>query len=117
MFIAVQSLTMHVLLTLLSLAFAGQSTALKSQIPLLNITRYQNIATFKQFVDHKDHSLGTFPQRYQYSTTFWNGPGSPVVFTTPGEAPMSPEFLFGNSTFSHLAQSLGNFPGRGCTCS
>lgn len=38
--------------------------------------------TFDQLVDHKNPSLGTFKQRYWYSTEYWHGPGSPVRITT-----------------------------------
>ena len=41
--------------------------------------------TFKQLIDHSNPRLGTFSQRYWYDTTFWKGPGSPVVMTNPGE--------------------------------
>ncbi|KAF4622797.1 hypothetical protein G7Y89_g14228 [Cudoniella acicularis] len=40
---------------------------------------------FKQLIDHDDSSLGTFDQQFLYSTEFWKGPGSPIVFTTPGK--------------------------------
>ncbi len=43
-------------------------------------------AVFEQLIDHKNASLGTFPQRYYYNNEFWAGPGSPVVFFTPGES-------------------------------
>jgi len=42
-------------------------------------------ATFDQYIDHKNPSLGTFPQTYWYNSTYWKGPGSPVVVFTPGE--------------------------------
>ena len=42
-------------------------------------------ATFSQLIDHKNPSLGTFEQFYFYDTTYWAGPGSPVVISTPGE--------------------------------
>jgi hypothetical protein len=47
-------------------------------------TTYSN-ATFSQLIDHSDPSLGTFEQFYYYDTTYWKGPGSPVVLFTPGE--------------------------------
>ncbi|KAB5536262.1 putative serine peptidase [Coniochaeta sp. 2T2.1] len=40
---------------------------------------------FQQLIDHGNPSLGTFPQRFWYSTEYYGGPGSPVVFFTPGE--------------------------------
>jgi len=36
--------------------------------------------TFTQLVDHVDTSLGTFQQRYWWSSEFWAGQGSPVRF-------------------------------------
>jgi hypothetical protein len=42
-------------------------------------------ATFQQLIDHSNPSLGTFSQRYWWSDEFYAGPGSPVVFFTPGE--------------------------------
>ncbi|GME32856.1 putative serine protein [Neofusicoccum parvum] len=41
--------------------------------------------TFEQLIDHENPSLGTFSQRYWWSSEYWAGPGSPVVFFTPGE--------------------------------
>jgi len=41
---------------------------------------------FQQLIDHANPSLGTFPQRFWWSNEFYAGPGSPVVFFTPGEA-------------------------------
>ncbi|CZR60321.1 related to serine protease [Phialocephala subalpina] len=42
-------------------------------------------ATFDQLIDHSNPSLGTFKQRYWYSTQYWNGTGSPVIVFNPGE--------------------------------
>lgn len=42
-------------------------------------------ATFEQLIDHNDPSKGTFSQFYFYDTTYWRGPGSPVILFTPGE--------------------------------
>lgn len=41
--------------------------------------------TFQQLIDHSDPSKGTFSQSFWWSTQYWQGPGSPVVFFTPGE--------------------------------
>ena len=42
-------------------------------------------AFFEQLLDHDDPSKGTFQQQYWWNATTWAGPGSPVVFFTPGE--------------------------------
>lgn len=39
-----------------------------------------NAAVFEQLIDHNNPSLGTFQQRYWYSTESWKGQGSPVSF-------------------------------------
>ncbi|RDW73596.1 hypothetical protein BP5796_07038 [Coleophoma crateriformis] len=41
--------------------------------------------TFDQLLDHSSPHLGTFSQRYWYGTQYWNGSGSPIILTTPGE--------------------------------
>ena len=46
---------------------------------------YNGWGTFDQLIDHNNPSLGTFKQRYWYSTEYWRGPGSPIYLTTPGE--------------------------------
>jgi hypothetical protein len=46
----------------------------------------QGSAFFPQWIDHSNHSLGTFDQVYWWNTQFWKGPGSPIVLFTPGEA-------------------------------
>jgi hypothetical protein len=48
-----------------------------AQVP--NSSYWQkNPATFDQLIDHNDPELGTFPQRYWWSTQFYEHPGSPV---------------------------------------
>ncbi|CAG8956180.1 hypothetical protein HYFRA_00012097 [Hymenoscyphus fraxineus] len=42
-------------------------------------------AFFDQIIDHNDLSKGTFKQKFWWNTEFWAGPGSPIVFFTPGE--------------------------------
>ncbi|KAJ5692913.1 hypothetical protein N7462_002336 [Penicillium macrosclerotiorum] len=42
-------------------------------------------STFQQLLDHENPSLGTFSQRYWWSSQWWGGEGSPVVLFTPGE--------------------------------
>jgi hypothetical protein len=37
-----------------------------------------NEATFDQLIDHNNPQLGTFQQRYWWSTEFWEGSGYPV---------------------------------------
>jgi hypothetical protein len=37
-------------------------------------------STFQQLIDHKNPSLGTFPQRYWWNSEWWNGAGAPVIF-------------------------------------
>src|SRR5689334_7859200 len=52
--------------------------------------------TFDQEIDHPREpavSLGTFKQRYWYTTEFANGPDSPVLFYFCGEATCSPKAL------------------------
>jgi len=39
-------------------------------------------ASFDQLIDHTNPSLGTFQQRYWYSTEYWNGTGSPISIIT-----------------------------------
>ncbi|KAM3503911.1 hypothetical protein MY10362_003898 [Beauveria mimosiformis] len=41
---------------------------------------------FDQLIDHSRPELGTFKQRYFYSTTYYKGPGSPISVAAPGEA-------------------------------
>jgi hypothetical protein len=52
--------------------------------------------TFVQEVDHPldaSGSVGTFSQRYWYSTEFAHGPQSPVIFYFCGEAPCDPAYV------------------------
>ncbi|KAK6087654.1 serine carboxypeptidase S28 [Seiridium cupressi] len=42
--------------------------------------------TFEQPIDHTNSSKGTFSTSYWYNATNWQGPGSPIIVFTPGEA-------------------------------
>ncbi|KAF7935655.1 hypothetical protein BELL_0103g00180 [Botrytis elliptica] len=42
-------------------------------------------AFFTQLLDHDNPSKGTFQQKFWWNSEFWAGPGSPIVFFTPGE--------------------------------
>ena len=69
-------------LLLLTVVFAS---ALPAPAGLPSADPKVGLANFTQFKSHDDLSLGTFQQQYAYSTDFWNGPGSPIIFATPGE--------------------------------
>ena len=66
-------------------------------------------ATFTQLIDHSNPSLGTFEQFYYWSNQYYAGPGSPVVFFTPGEVAADGYeiYLSANSTPGVIAQQLG----------
>ncbi|OIW23514.1 serine carboxypeptidase S28 [Coniochaeta ligniaria NRRL 30616] len=66
-------------------------------------------ATFQQLIDHSNPGLGTFSQWYWWNTTFWNGPGSPVVLFTPGEveAPGYTGYLTNLTMIGQYAQEIG----------
>ncbi len=62
---------------------------------------------FTQEIDHPYEptaSLGTFQQRYWYSTEFASGPDAPVIFNFCGEAPCDPWYVM---TYGDIAKSLG----------
>ncbi|CZS88951.1 related to serine protease [Rhynchosporium graminicola] len=40
---------------------------------------------FTQLLDHDNPTKGTFQQKFWWNTEFWAGPGSPIIFFTPGE--------------------------------
>ncbi len=64
---------------------------------------------FKQLIDHANPSLGTFDQRFWWSSQYYAGPGSPVVFFTPGEsaAEQYTGYLNNNTITGLFAQAIG----------
>ncbi|CAL3969226.1 unnamed protein product [Diplocarpon coronariae] len=71
-----------------------------------SFTNTTGSAYFTQWLDHDDHSKGTFKQKYWWNSEFWAGPGSPVVFFTPGEAAAAPygAYLTNVTLLGRLAQ-------------
>ncbi|KAF3923204.1 hypothetical protein ABW20_dc0109930 [Dactylellina cionopaga] len=70
---------------------------------------YSANATFTQLIDHSNPDLGTFEQFYYYGTQYWKGPGSPVVFMTPGEGNATgyDSYLHMNRTTGLIAKEIG----------
>ncbi|KAI0106598.1 peptidase S28 [Hypoxylon sp. NC0597] len=66
-------------------------------------------ASFEQFIDHRNPKLGKFNQTYWYNSTFWKGPGSPIILFTPGEvgAINYLSFLTDVALPSLIAESVG----------
>lgn len=48
---------------------------------------------FENPIDHSDPSVGTFKQRYWYSTQFASGPDAPVIFMFCGESECAGSYL------------------------
>ncbi|KAK0665427.1 putative serine protease [Cercophora samala] len=48
-------------------------------------TPHHGSGLFPQLISHSSPSLGTFGQRYWYSTEWYDGPGHPVILFNPGE--------------------------------
>ena len=73
---------------------------------------YHKNSTFKQLIDHNNPSLGTFDQFYYYDTTYWRGPGSPVIFFSPGEVNISMYYSFLTKSGSPgvLAEQIEQLP-------
>lgn len=65
--------------------------------------------TFSQLIDHDNPDLGTFEQFYYYDTTYWKGPGSPVILFTPGEVNATgyQSYLTTNRTTGVVAEEIG----------
>ncbi|KAJ6781295.1 hypothetical protein PWT90_07981 [Aphanocladium album] len=66
-------------------------------------------AYFDQLIDHSRPELGTFRQRYYYSTMYYNGPGSPISVDAPPEAALRADYVDpSNATMSgFIAQQIG----------
>ncbi|KAL1861845.1 hypothetical protein VTK73DRAFT_6905 [Phialemonium thermophilum] len=81
--------------------------------PRVSVLDYQGElggnATFQQLIDHSNPALGTFSQQYWYNTTYWDGPGSPVVLFTPGEVDAAPyqAYLTNRTMVGLYAQAIG----------
>lgn len=67
------------------------------------------LAYFDQLIDHSQPELGTFKQRYYYSTDYYQGPGSPVSMEAPTEDALYSDLVeLSNSTMTgFIAQNLG----------
>lgn len=65
-------------------------------------------ATFQQWIDHSDHSLGTFSQFYYWGNEFYGGPGSPVIIFTPGEVNVTgyQSYLTNKRIYALFAQEI-----------
>lgn len=76
--------------------------------PCQSVSQVQE-ATFTQWIDHNDTTLGRFNQSYYYSTEYWGGEGSPVIVYTRGENPIECDqwFLTNASTVGVLAEKIG----------
>lgn len=64
---------------------------------------------FDQLIDHSQPQLGTFKQRFYYSTMYYKGPGYPIAMEAPSEAALDPRSaVLNNITMVGLiAQNLG----------
>ncbi|KAK4173910.1 putative serine protease [Triangularia setosa] len=59
---------------------------------------------FSQLISHSSPSLGTFSQRYWYSTEFYSGLGHPIIVFNPGEQAAT--------NFDEAYLSAARLPGR-----
>lgn len=64
---------------------------------------------FQQLIDHSNSSLGTFSQSFWWNDEFYAGPGSPVVFYTPGEDDASyfVDYLRNTTLMGRFAEAIG----------
>ncbi|KAK3995696.1 putative serine protease EDA2 [Cladorrhinum sp. PSN332] len=79
---------------LLGIYYSAFVQAVFPRPPLVSFTTSQlrpgpnnGKGTFTQLIDHSNASVGTFSQRFWWSTEFWGGPGSPVILFNAGESP------------------------------
>ncbi|MBX3226706.1 MAG: hypothetical protein KIT84_39205 [Labilithrix sp.] len=74
-------------------ALASESDLTLAELPI----RMTDVAagTFDQAIDHAEggEALGTFKQRYWYSTQFASGPDAPVIFMFCGESECTPSHM------------------------
>ncbi len=63
---------------------------------------------YEQLLDHAHPKLGTFQQKVFYNSEFWAGPGSPIIFFTPGEIEAGPYggYLTNRTYPGRLAQEM-----------
>lgn len=108
-----------------ALGFAGVGEAFRGPMPIKSVkaitkvlgageerkqsTVHATMAYFDQLIDHNRPELGTFKQRYYYSTDYWQGPGSPISMEGPSKNPLKLEgvFLTNRTMVALIAQSLG----------
>lgn len=64
-------------------------------------------ATFDQLIDHSRPELGTFKQRWYYTTEFYRGPGSPIVLEAPSESALDRGYVSNATITGFLAQNIG----------
>nr|CDP27866.1 Putative serine protease [Podospora anserina S mat+] len=65
---------------------------------------------FPQLLSHPSPSLGTFGQRYWYSTEWYSGPGAPIILFNPGEQDASnfnEAYLSNQRLPGRIAQAVG----------
>ncbi|KAK4642866.1 hypothetical protein QC761_401260 [Podospora bellae-mahoneyi] len=65
---------------------------------------------FPQLLSHSSPSLGTFGQRYWYSTEWYSGPGAPIILFNPGEQDASnfdEAYLSNQRLPGRIAQAVG----------
>ncbi|KAM3565227.1 hypothetical protein MY1884_000300 [Beauveria asiatica] len=85
------------------------SGTLLRDAPKKPITDNTTVGYFDQLIDHSRPELGTFKQRYFYSTAYYQRPGSPVSARAPGESAIySVHMDLTNQTMvGFIAQNLG----------